>query len=329
MDESHPGPARVVAIGHRFPDASIESEVFAGTGVRFDSLPSHEFSQLEGPLVSAEVLLIGTLMKLDAERLASLTHLKGIVRYGIGTDNIDIPAAARLGIRVCNVPDYATSEVATHALALLLGLARQVVRADRLTREGQWLRVASELTPIPLEGKTLGVLGAGRIGMRLLEIASSLPWTRVAFDPAVAPEKLRAVGVVPASSINELLDQSNFLSLHAPPASAGPLLTETGLRRLPHGAIIVNCARGSLIDSEALAHCLRDGAVGGAGLDVLEQEPMPENHPLRNLDNVVVTGHSAWLSERSKRSLRMLAAEEALRLVRGLEPLHPVLSGAP
>lgn len=250
--------------------------------------------------------------------LAALPRCRVVVRYGVGTDTVDVDAATDLGVAVCNVPDYGVEEVSDHALALLLALGRRVVTLDRAVRGGDW-SLASSPDIRRLRGRVLGLVGLGRIGRAVARKALALGFEVVAHDPVVAepPAGVRQVG------LDELLAGSDFVSLHAPlvPATRH-LIDDAALRRMRPGAFLVNTARGGLVDTDALARALADGRLAGAGIDVLETEPIAPGHPLLEQPNCLLTPHAGWFSQDAFAELKAKAAQEAVAVVSGAAPRY-------
>lgn len=227
--------------------------------------------------------------------LKALRRCKVICRYGVGVDTVDLAAATECGIIVGFVPDYCTDEVSNHAAALILALHRGVRALDREVRAGNWqFRVAAPITR--LAGQTLGIIGLGRIGLMLAEKLRPFGLTILATDPYRQdwPDWIRRV------SLDELLAASDIVSVHCPlTAETRHLIGTAALRKMKRSAILVNTARGGVVDPGALLQVLTERRIAGAALDVQEVEPMPADHPLAKLDNVILTPHAAWYSEGS------------------------------
>ena len=253
-----------------------------------------------------------------AQALAGAPRLQGIVRYGIGVDNVDREAAAARRIYVANVPDYGTEDVSDHAVALLLAVARRVVTRDAFVRTGGWYAGSHERMH-RLSGKTLGLVGYGRIARAVERKLRAFGIARVlVFDPyADLPSTVEAV------SMEALCREADYLSLHAPlTAETYHILNDERLALCKPTAIIVNTSRGSLIDEQALTVALAAGRIHGAGLDVFEQEPPSRESLLFRLANVVLSDHTGWYSEESVTELQRKAAEEVARILSGEEPLN-------
>jgi D-3-phosphoglycerate dehydrogenase len=244
-----------------------------------------------------------------------------VIRYGIGYDNVDLDAATRLGIRVCNIPDYGADTVADHTVTCVLTLLRKIQHFDRAIRRGEWPS-APELAPIrSMAETTVGLLGTGRIGQAVARRLAPFGFEVIAYDPYAKPDDL-ADSPITLVELDELFRRSHVLSLHAPatPETTG-IINAQNLAAMPAGAVLVNTSRGALVDQDALLDALDSGHLAGAALDVFQPEPLPVDHPLRSQPNTVLTPHAAFYSEKSIRDLQRLAAEEAARAGRG-EPLR-------
>ncbi len=271
----------------------------------------------------ADVLLVFHTIQLGERTLSRLTRCKGIVRCGVGFDNVDIRAAGARGIVVCNVPDYGAEEVADHALMLLLAIARRLLPAHEAIRAGTWDTRLVFGAP-RLRGRTLGLIGCGRIGTALALRAKSLGMRVVAYDP-YRPDGLdKALGIGRAWSLEELLPQAQFLSLHCPlTRETHHILNERTLTLLPEGAYVVNTARGPCVDLAALAAAFDSGRVAAAGLDVFEREPLDDER-IRRHPRVVLTPHAAFYSAEAWTEMRTKGALEGRRLLLGEPVRNPV-----
>jgi D-3-phosphoglycerate dehydrogenase len=260
--------------------------------------------------------------KITAEVIGALTKCKAIGRTGLGVDNIDIPAAAAKGIVVTYVPDYCLREVSDHAMALLLALARKVTLANKLAQEGRW-EMPSVQPMYRLEGRTLGLAGFGNIPRTLVPKAKAFGLRVITSDPYVAPEHLKALDVENVS-FDEMLAQSDFISVHAPllPSTRG-LFGKEAFAKMKKGSIIINTARGPLIDEAALIEALDSGHLAGAGLDVITTEPMPKDSPLIGRDNLILTPHTGFYSEESLVELQTKCATDVGHVLQGEKPVYP------
>ncbi len=273
----------------------------------------------------ADAILV-TYAKLPGELLQQLKRCKVIGRFGLGVDNIDIPAAARLGIVVTYVPDYCLREVSDHAIALLLALARKVPFSNRLVQSGRW-----EVPPIVplrrLEGQVLGLVGFGNIPRALVPKAKAFGLKVITHDPYVAPDVTKALDVE-NTSFDDLLAQADFISVHAPlmPATRG-IIGATAFARMKKGALLINTARGPLVDEAALVAALDSGHLGGAALDVVTTEPPAKDSPLLGRDNVILTPHTAFYSVEALEELQTKCASDVARVLSGEPPVYPVKMG--
>jgi D-3-phosphoglycerate dehydrogenase len=262
---------------------------------------------------------------LNRAAIDAATRLKLIVIHGVGHDPVDVAHAAEKGVVVCNTPVANTWSVAEHAIALLLALAKQTTAADRAVRAGAFdARYTLPLTE--LRGRTLGVVGCGRIGRATARIArAGLGMQVCGRSPSAAPEELRRRGIEPCARLDELLERADAVSLHLPlrPDTRG-LVGRAELGRMKPGAFLVNTARGALVDHAALVDALASGRLGGAGLDVFPQEPLPPDDPLLGLPNVVVSPHIAGASDRAMEMTALAVAAAILQGARGRLPRHVI-----
>jgi D-3-phosphoglycerate dehydrogenase len=270
----------------------------------------------------ADAILV-TFAKLPGELLRQLTRCKVIGRFGLGVDNIDVATATELGIRVTYVPDYCMQEVSDHAMALLLALARKVTYSNSLVQSGRW-----EMPPVAplhrLEGRVLGLIGFGNIPRTLVPKAQAFGLKVIAHDPYVGPDVFASLGVE-GVSFDDLCARSDFMSVHPPltPATRG-IVNAAAFAKMKPGALIVNTARGPLIDEAALIDALDSGRLGGAALDVVVTEPLPKDSPLLHRDNVILTPHTAYYSVESLEELQTKCASDIARVLSGEQPVYPV-----
>ena len=239
-------------------------------------------------LADADALLVRSATKVDAEALAAAPRLKVVARAGVGLDNVDVPAATARGVMVVNAPTSNIVSAAEHAIALLLAAARRIAPADASLRAGQWKR--SAYTGVELSGKTLGVVGLGKIGQLVAQRLAAFDVKLIAYDPYVAPARAAQLGIE-LVTLEELLRRADLITIHLPrTAETLGLIGKEQLALTKPGVIVVNAARGGLVDEEALAEAVRSGQVGGAGIDVYVTEPTTAS-PLFELPQVVVTPH--------------------------------------
>jgi len=270
----------------------------------------------------ADAILV-TYAKLPGELLRQLKKCKAIGRFGLGVDNIDLPAAKECGIAVNYVPDYCLREVSDHAMALLLELARKVTFSNKLVQSGRW-----EVPPIVplrrLEGQTLGLIGFGNIPRALAPKAQAFGLKVITHDPYLKPEVLAKAGVE-GVSFDDLLARADFISVHAPllPATRG-LVNAAAFAKMKKGALLINTARGPLIDEVALIAALDSGQLGGAALDVVATEPLAKGSPLIGRDNVILTPHTAFYSVEALEELQRKCASDVARVLSGGKAVYPI-----
>jgi D-3-phosphoglycerate dehydrogenase len=272
----------------------------------------------------ADAILV-TYARLPGDLLRQLTRCKAIGRFGLGVDNIDIPAAAELGITVTYVPDYCMHEVSDHAMALLLALARKIPLSNKLVQAGRWDMPA--VVPIHrLAGRVLGLVGFGNIPRALAPKAKAFGLRVVTHDPYASQQALAAG--VESVSFDRLLEISDFVSIHAPlmPATRGLFNAEV-FRKMKTGALLINTARGPLVDEDALVSALESGRLGGAALDVVAVEPLPKDSRLIGRDNVILTPHTAFYSVEALNELQKKCAADVARVLSGEKPVYPVKMG--
>jgi phosphoglycerate dehydrogenase-like enzyme len=248
-----------------------------------------------------------------------------IIRNGVGFDSVDVAAARERGIAVCNVPDYGTEEVADHAIALAMALCRQLFPLDAEAKRLGWtIKVGAKLRRF--RELTFGIVGLGRIGTATALRAKALGFKVVFFDPYLGNGADKALGIRRVKTLDELLVQSDVLSLHCPLSDeTHHLITERELALLRPGAFVVNTARGAIIQKTAVLAALREGRLAGAGLDVIEDEPLRTDDEAAT-PNLIATCHSAFCSVESKLEMRRTSARIALLAVTG-KPLENVVNG--
>jgi D-3-phosphoglycerate dehydrogenase / 2-oxoglutarate reductase len=315
---------KVLVTDSEYSSLDIEAEVLAGAG--------HEL-QLAACKTAEDVIEAGSRIHamlvqyapITAAVFEALPQLGLVSRYGVGVDAVDTEAAQRHGVWVCNVPDYGTTEVSLHAVAMLLALLRNVAGHDREVRAGRWdYHLGGELRrPSSL---TLGVVGLGRIGRMTAERAA--PWfgAVVGYDPYLPdsawPEGFERV------DLSELFARSSAVTLHLPLTDdTRGLVSYDVLERMPAGSYVVNTSRGGLVDLDALLGALESGRLAGAALDVLPQEPPPKDHPLLTHPRALITPHVAWYSAEAEVELRRKAAQNIVDWARTGRPTYAVVEG--
>jgi len=305
-----------------FPSLDPAKKALARLAPEFRMAKSASADDILAVARDADAILV-TYARLPGELLRQLTRCKAIGRFGLGVDNIDLPAAKKLGIAVNYVPDYCLREVSDHAMALLLALARKVTFANKLVQSGRW-----EVPPIVplrrLEDQVLGLVGFGNIPRALAPKAKAFGLKVLTHDPYVKPDVLAAAGVE-GVSFDDLLARSDFISVHAPlmPATRG-LMNAAAFARMKKGAFLINTARGPLVDEAALVAALDSGNLGGAGLDVVTTEPLAKDSPLMGRDNVILTPHTAFYSVEALEELQTKCASDVARVLSGEKAIYPI-----
>ena len=278
--------------------------------------------ELLSRLARAQVVLnVRSYTRFDAETLAALPDLRLIAVFGTGTDNIDLGAAAKRGVTVCNAPGANARSVAEHALALALAVARSIPRHERELRAGRWQHFEGP----EMDGKTFGVMGLGSIGGHAARIAAAFGMRVVAWSRT--PDEARAAACgARLVELDDLLRTADIVSLHlATTERTRGIIGARELALLKPSAILVNTARGALVDEPALVETLRAGRIFGAGLDVFAQEPLPAGHPLTALDNVVLTPHAGWVTREARERLLCLPVANIAAFLSG-HPQNVVMS---
>jgi len=311
----------IVITDWTFADLAVEEGLLQPLGVNLVTRQCKSEGELLELVKDADVV-ITQFAKLTPTVIGAMRRARAIVRYGIGVDNIDLDAARAKGIPVANVPDYCIDEVADQALAFILALTRQVVPYHRHVSSGRWGLALPLSSMFALRQLVVGVVGFGRIGREVVRRLLAFGCRVLVFDPMVAATALQRQGAEPVATLDALLPQCDVLTLHCPStAQTRRMLNATTLKQLKRGAFLVNVSRGDIIDTNALVDALTNGQVAAAALDVCEPEPIPPEHPLLKLPNVVLAPHIASVSEVAVRTLReTVATLAALALVDRLPP---------
>jgi D-3-phosphoglycerate dehydrogenase len=287
-------------------------------GLEVDHRPGLKGKELQEALRASEGMIVRSGVRVTAELLEQPGKLRAIVRAGVGVDNIDVAAATRQGIVVMNTPGGNTVSTAEQTLALLFALVRHTAEAHASLHQGKWER--SKLVGTQLAGKTLGVVGLGRIGREVARRALALDMKVIGFDPFLTQERAGQLGVEAAADLGTVLDRCDILTIHTPlTEETRNLIGAAQIARLKKGARIINCARGGLVNEQALAAALEAGHLAGAAIDVFVDEPPPPDHPLLRLPNVVTTPHLGASTVEAQSSVALEAAQLLVDyLTRGL-----------
>ncbi len=318
----------VVIADYDYGNVDIERAIVEGAGLELVAAQCKSEDDVIDVARDADAI-IAQYATIGAKAINAFTRCRVIARYGTGVDIVDVDAATRRNILVTNVPnDWCENEVADHAMALLLAVARRLRDYDRATRAGVW-RWQSGQPIYRLRGRMLGLLSFGAIAQAIAARAAGFGMRVIASDPYKTPADIAAHGAT-SVSFDELIEQADYLVIQAPLTSqTRHLIDEAQLRRMKPSAILVNTARGPIVNDRALYRALKEGWIAGAGLDDIEEEPAkvrdwkPTN-PLFGLENVIITPHAAYYSEEAIRTVRDFAAQEVVRVLTGKPPLSPV-----
>lgn len=288
---------------HRFSNLNREQALAERFGLAL--VAAQDQAAFTSRMGDAAVVMVTPYAKMTAHEFELLRRCKAVVRYGVGYDNIEVSAAHKVGVPVSIVPASASEEVASHALAMGLALARRIPQGQAAIKAGQWAGSIGLDTP-KLSNLKVGVVGMGRIGRLVAKWWAAIGCTVHAFDP------IASFADIPAATLDEILVGSDVVSLHVPLSeSTRHMISDDVLRRMRSGSVIVNVSRGGLIDERALAEALHSGKIAGAGLDTFAEEPLAADHPLRTAPNAILTPHVAWRSNSSMDALQEQAVERA------------------
>lgn len=308
---------KVLLTDYEFAHLEYEEQVFNESGLDIEFIKKQCTTEEEVIEHAKEAdALLNQYAPISKRVIDSLERTKVISRYGVGVNTIDIDAAQAKNITVANVPDYGMEEVSNHALALLLSWARKVTLLNNEVKQGNWDFKAC--VPIHrFDKQTVGVLGFGRIPRRFIEKVKPLGFQTAAYDPFVSAEEMAAAGVR-KMELDEIIKESDYLSVHVPLIKeTHHLLNADRFSQMKKNAVIINTARGPIIDEKALIDALEQGMIAGAALDVTEEEPVSKTSPLLQMDNVIITPHSAWYSEEAMVELRQKAAKNIVQVLKG------------
>jgi D-3-phosphoglycerate dehydrogenase len=325
--QKHEKPAAVIA-DYDYGDVTIEQDIIEGAGFELIAAQCKTEDDIIKVASNAQALLT-QYAPVGAKAISSLKHCQVIARYGTGVDIVDVDAATQQGILVTNVPgDWCENEVADHAMAMLLTMARKMRIYDRATRLGIWQWRSGQ--PIHrLRGRTLGLFAPEALIQALAMRGKGFGLRIIAHDPSKAPSGITMRGVT-SVSFDELLEQTDYLIIQPPLSeTTRHLIGEAELQRMKPGAFLLSTAHGPIVDEDALYHALKEGRIAGAALDELVEETGQRQewevkHPLFSLDNVLITPHVASYSEEALHKVREFAAQEVVRVLSGKNPLSPV-----
>ncbi len=310
---------KVLITDHVWPTTDPEREILESAGAEVIVAPDGEEETLIS--LAKDVDAIMTCFAHVTEKVVrSAKKCVVIGRFGVGVDNIAVDTATELGIAVTYVPDYCIDEVSDHVLAMLHTWNRKIAIFDQSVKKDGWGHLGLNMRIMRLRGKTIGIVGFGRIGQAVADKASAFGLNILASDPVVDEATVRAHGGV-LTGLEELLENSDFVTLHAPliPATE-KMISAKELGLMKPDSFLINAARGPLIDEDALYTALQTGVIGGAGLDVMVENVPNKNHPLLSLDNIIITPHTAFFSQESTLELERRAAQEVVRAYKGEMP---------
>tara|TARA_Y100000590_G_scaffold452771_1_gene596543 strand:+ start:43950 stop:44933 length:984 start_codon:yes stop_codon:yes gene_type:complete len=319
---------KILITDYVWPNIKPEAEILEKSGLTPIVAPDSSENTLAELARDVEGIMF-CFAEITSKILENASHCKVASRYGIGVDNINISRATELGIIVTNVPDYCMDEVTDHALGMILALNRRFLQHTKKVVKDGWNSVSLNQIMHRTRGSTLGIVGFGRIGQSLAKKCKSFGFNLIAYDPLLrVGDNIDGVRLV---KFIELIKTSDFISLHVPliPETQG-MIGQKELSMMKKGAILVNCARGGLIDENALAKSIYNGHLSGAGLDVVEPTPPKSDNPLLKLDNVIITPHTAFFSQASTLELEKRTANEVIRVINGNNPenwINPEVSG--
>jgi len=304
------------------PSMPKEEEILKKAGLDLIKISGDD---IEDEDMDADAVMVEA-AKLPGDVINRLSKCKIISRIGIGVDKIDINAATDKGIIVTNVPDFCKSELADHTMALILALARRLLQLDKGFREKDW-GIRRKVNIQRLDGKIIGFIGFGRLAVAVAERAKAFGLKIFAYDPYISEEAVKSHGGKKIDSLKEIFCQSDIITLHLPLTQGTyHLINEDLLRKMKPTAILINTARGAVVDEPALVKALEEGWIAGAGLDVFEnmdlfeEVPTKQYCPFFKFDNVIVTPHSAPVSVESIEEVTQRAAQEVARVLSGLKP---------
>jgi D-3-phosphoglycerate dehydrogenase len=313
--------AKVVLTDYVWESLDVEKKTLEGLA-DLVAFKAKSMDEVLPELAGCDAMLNTYLAPINAEVMAKMPKCKIIARYGIGVDTIDLEAATKAGIIVTNNPTYCIEEVAEHTMALLLACARKVAFYDRLVRDGRW-EVPPGKPMHRMVGRTLGLVGFGNIARQVAVRAAAFGLRVLFADPNVKEGQFDAPGK--KVELAQLLRESDFVSLHPPLVlQTRKMINDDAFAQMKPGAYLINCARGPIVDTDALVRALDARKIAGCALDTIDPEPLPNPHPLRGRDNVVVAPHAAWYSEEALVGLQAGAPNEVRRVLSGEWPVNVV-----
>jgi D-3-phosphoglycerate dehydrogenase len=313
--------AKVVLTDYVWESVDVERKILGDLG-ELTPMQTKKPEEFLGAAADCDALLNTYAGPITAEAMAKMPECKIIARYGIGVDTIDLKAATEAGIIVTNNPTYCIEEVAEHTMALLLSAARKIAFYDRQVRAGQWA-VPPGKPMYRLSGSTLGLVGFGNIARQVAVRAAAFGMKVIFADPFIQQGQFKEPGT--KVELDDLLKQADYISLHPPlTPNTRQMINDDAFAKMKPTAVLVNCARGPIVDTNALVRALDAKKIMGCALDTTDPEPLPNPHPLRDRDNVIINPHAAWYSEQAMVGLQAGAPNEVKRVLSGQWPINVV-----
>lgn len=311
---------KVVITDYEFASLEHEERILAEVGAELIRAQCRTEDEVIEAAKDADALL-NQYAPVSRKVIENLPNLKVVSRYGVGVNTIDIDAATEHGVIVANVTDYCMDEVSDHAFALLIACARKVVQLNNAVKSGTWdYKVGVPI--FRLRGRVLGLIGFGRIPQTLAKKAQAFGLKVIAYDPYLPPEVAKKFDVE-LMDLNDVCAKADFISVHSPLTDATRgMISDEQFDVMKKEAFIINTARGPVIDEKAMIRALKEGKIAGAGLDVLENEPVEPDNPLLKMDNVVINPHAAWYSEESQVELQQKVAQNVADVLSGYYPTY-------
>jgi D-3-phosphoglycerate dehydrogenase / 2-oxoglutarate reductase len=314
---------KVAVTDDRYGSYTEEKNVLNKIDAELIILDPENKTEFDREIQTIDAILVN-LQPIDKDLISKLDKCKVISRYGVGYDNVDVDAATDKGIWVARVPDYSIEDVSDQALALLMGCVRKIAYKDRMIRNGKW-NLHDDQPCHRIKDGVLGLIGYGAISRRFHEKTQGFGFSKVlVYDPYVENDIIKENGGVPAD-LAAVLSSSDYISVHVPLSdSTKGMINRENLNTMKKGAILINTSRGAVLNEADVADALARGVITGAGLDVFETEPLAMGSPLRKLDNVILSDHTGWYSEESKKELKTKAALNIVSVLEGGKPVYPV-----
>jgi len=309
---------KAVITDYVWPNLDIETEILNQNDIEVVDCNNKSDEELKNELVNADAMLF-CFREISSELIESASKCKVASRYGIGVDNIDIKKCTELGIVVTNIPDYCLEEVSDHAIGMILSLNRRINDHSNMVKDGGWYDLDLNIPVQRLSESVLGIVGFGRIGKTISNRISALGIKCIAYDPLLNPGD--QIGNVEIVSFDDLLKLSDFITVHVPLNNeTHHLFSKKEFSSMKDNAILVNCARGGLIDEKSASEALSNGQIGGIGLDVIEDTSKSPSSPLFENSNVIITPHTAFFSKAANEELQRRTAEEIVRVIKNKKP---------